>query len=201
MCTPNPLQCGGSGGCAGATAEIAYDYVKSNPVYQEKDYPYTSGNGVNYPCKLPPYPAVPSATIDGYVQLPENNYTALINAIATIGPIAVSVDASRWSPYKSGVYNACNQAKPDIDHAVVLMGYGTDPTLGDYWLVRNSWASTWGEKGYIRVARTASEETRCGVDTTPQDGTACAGDNTPVNVCGTCGIPYDSCYPTGARLV
>jgi len=87
-----------------------------------------------------------------------------------------------------------------IDHAVVLMGYGTDPTGGDYWLVRNSWAATWGEKGYIRVARTASEETRCGMDTTPQDGTACAGDNTPVNVCGTCGILYDSCFPTGARL-
>eukprot|EP00401_Gymnodinium_catenatum_P023168 CAMPEP_0117620150 /NCGR_PEP_ID=MMETSP0784-20121206/86983_1 /TAXON_ID=39447 /ORGANISM="" /LENGTH=89 /DNA_ID=CAMNT_0005424061 /DNA_START=1 /DNA_END=266 /DNA_ORIENTATION=+ len=83
----------------------------------------------------------PVATIDGYVQLPENNYTALMNAVATVGPVAVSVDASAWRSYSSGVFNGCNQANPDIDHAVILMGYGTDSETGEnYWLIRNSWS-------------------------------------------------------------
>ncbi len=55
------------------------------------------------------------------------------------------MDANVWGRYETGVFNGCNQVNPDIDHAVILDGYGTDPQLGDYWLVRNSWGSTWGE--------------------------------------------------------
>ena len=44
-----------------------------------------------------------------------------------------------------------------INHAVVLIGYGTDLATGkDYWLVRNSWGTSWGEAGYIRLLRTAA---------------------------------------------
>lgn len=199
MCAPNPNHCGGTGGCAGSTAEIAFDYVTgSNGMYQEYQYSYSSYYGSNFECTIPSS-GKPVATIDGYVQLPENNYSALMNAVATLGPIAISVDASLWSSYESGVFDGCNQKNPDIDHAVVLVGYGTDETTGqDYWLVRNSWSPGWGEKGYIKVLRTSGEETRCGIDTTPQDGTACEGDDTPVKVCGTCGILYDSAYPLNA---
>jgi cathepsin L len=141
------------------------------------------------------------ATIDGYVRLPENNYTALMNAVATVGPVAISVDASNWGGYSTGIFDGCNQKNPDINHAVVLMGYGEDHGKS-YWLVRNSWSPAWGEKGYIRVARyRKQEETRCGSDITPQDGTACAGQNDPVKVCGTCGILYDSAYPLNAKAL
>lgn len=102
--------------------------------------------------------------------------------------------------YSSGIFDGCNQENPDIDHAVVLVGYGSDNGR-DYWTVRNSWSPSWGEIGYIRVLRTEDEENRCGMDTNPQDGTACAGDDEPKRVCGTCGILYDSCYPTDATLV
>lgn len=87
-----------------------------------------------------------------------------MNAVATVGPVVISVDASTWSAYESGesiesqylyeyyniaslgIYNGCNQENPDIDHAVVLAGYGVDS--GDkYWLVRNSWSAAWGEEG------------------------------------------------------
>ncbi len=72
-----------------------------------------------------------------------------MNAISEVGPVAISVDASSWGAYESGIYNGCNQENPDIDHAVVLVGYGVDNGQ-KYWTVRNSWSPAWGEKGYIR---------------------------------------------------
>lgn len=107
--------------------------------------------------------------------------------MASVGPIAISVDASAWSHYESGVFNGCNQTNPDIDHAVQvskrgnppfflpdriglhqLVGYGTDSTFGDYWLVRNSWSPAWGEDGYIRLHR--SKAYTCGTDLHPSVG-------------------------------
>jgi len=206
-CAPNPLECGGKGNCQGATAELAFDYIANSAgLYDEFQLPYTEYYGVEAKCVLPS--DTPRATISGYVKLEENNYEQLMYAVATVGPIAVSVDASNWHSYSSGIFNGCNQTNPDINHAVVLVGYGTDYTSGqDYWLVRNSWSASWGESGYIRLLRQTrsiydddNDET-CGMDITPQDGTACAGDNNPVKVCGTCGILYDSSYPTGANTL
>jgi len=135
MCAPNPLSCGGTGGCAGSTAELAFEYVASSKgLVQEYQYPYTSYYGKDAVCSSV-YSTSPVASITGYVQLPENNYTALMNAVAQVGPIAVSVDASNWSAYKGGIFNGCNQAQPDIDHAVVLVGYGEEAG-NKYWLVR-----------------------------------------------------------------
>jgi cathepsin L len=199
MCSPNPDNCGGSGGCFGATAEIAFDYVASSKgAVQEYELGYAAYYGQNSECGVTTKNQ-PVATITGYVKLPENNYTALMNAIATVGPIAISVDASTWGAYRSGVFKGCNQENPDINHAVVLVGYGTE-NGHDYWLVRNSWSPSWGELGYIKVLRSADDEQNCGTDITPQDGTACEGDDEPVKVCGTCGILYDSSYPVGVAL-
>lgn len=81
----------------------------------------------------------------------------------------------------------------------MLVGYGTDPTLGDYWIVRNSWSTTWGEEGHIRLQR--EETPRCGWDMTPADGDACKGDGqTEQRVCGTCAMLYDVVRPLNARL-
>jgi len=118
-----------------------------------------------------------------------------MNAVATIGPIAISVDASTWHAYSSGVYNGCNQVNPEIDHAVVLVGYGSENGQ-NYWLVRNSWSASWGEAGYIKLHRGDDEQNTCGLDIKPLDGSACAGQTDPVTVCGTCGILYDTAYPT-----
>jgi len=199
MCTSNPHHCGGDGGCTGATCALAFDYVTdSDGLYQEYQYAYTSYYGTNYDCALPT--GNPVATIDGYVQLPSNNYTALMNAVAQVGPVAISVDASTWHSYDSGIFDGCNQVNPDINHGVVVVGYGTCPvTNQDYWLVRNSWSPAWGEHGYIKIARVDNEGERCGTDITPTDGIACDGDTTPVKVCGTCGILFDSVYPLNAK--
>jgi cathepsin L len=80
------------------------------------------------------------------------------------------------------------------------VGYGSENGQ-DYWLVRNSWSPTYGEQGYIRVARAANEQEKCGTDITPQDGLACNGDDTPVTVCGTCGMLFDGSYPLNAQAL
>ena len=86
------------------------------------------------------------------------------------------------------------------DHVVVLVGYGVDDETGTpYWLIRNSWSPTFGEAGYIRLLRETPENTKCGVDKTPQDGTGCDGAGTQYP-CGQCGVVFDVSYPTGAFL-
>jgi cathepsin L len=199
-CSPNPDHCGGTGNCMGATAEVAFDYVAGSAGLTESfQYGYTEYFAEESACAVPAE-AVPKATIDGYTKLTENNYDDLMNAVASVGPIAVSVDASTWSAYSSGIFDGCNQRKPDINHAVVLMGYGED-NGAKYWLIRNSWSASWGEAGYIRLARSDGEQDKCGTDTTPHDGSACDGQDEPVTVCGTCGVLYDSSYPTGANIL
>lgn len=123
-----------------------------------------------------------------------------MKAIATAGPVAISVDASKWHDYESGVFSSCSYSENmSINHAVVLVGYGTDEVDGDYWIVRNSWGTKYGENGYIRVKRDATPT--CKTDFTPLDGNGCVGFATAQKVCGQCGILSDSAYPLGVKVV
>jgi len=193
-CTPNPNQCGGTGGCGGATAELAFGWVRDHGIATNADWPYTATNGV---CNA--HPEVVTTT--SFVALPANSYSDLLNA-AAMRPVSVSVDASTWSIYKSGVYN-CTSTTLDIDHAVQVVGYGTDSTTNppkDYWIVRNSWGASWGEKGYIRLLKHSDADMKwCWPDPTPSDGSGCNGGPKVIEVCGTCGIWYDNSYPTGVK--
>jgi cathepsin L len=227
-CAPNVKQCGGEGGCTGATSVQAYDYLKRVGVVQEWSFGYASYHGELVECKLEPQAnhkpeggdanlvkgAV--ATIDGFVSLPPNNYTIMMNAVAKLGPIVISVAASGWSFYAGGVFhrNFSTAGDADINHAVVLMGYGTDEESGeDYWLIRNSWSPRWGEEGYIRLFRedpaVASSSDQCAMDVTPGDGDACRYDDNGTQVdplpsqkvCGTSGVYYMGYIPIGVRLV
>lgn len=88
--------------------------------------------------------------------LPAGNERRLKEAVAKIGPIAVAIDASHpsFQFYKGGVYYEPLCASGRMDHGVLVVGYGTDEATGmDYWLVKNSWGTEWGENGYIRMAR------------------------------------------------
>ena len=201
MCAPNPDHCGGVGGCGGSTAELAFDYLAGSAGFVEQyQYSYASYSGTNYDCSIPST-SVPKVFIDGYVRLPQNNYTAVLNAIASVGPLAINVDASNWHSYSSGIFSGCStSANVDINHVVVLVGYGEEQGV-KYWTVRNSWSPSYGEAGYIRLLRTESDDEFCGTDSTPTDGIECEGSNTPIKVCGMCGAIYDSVYPTGAHAV
>lgn len=201
-CTPNPLSCGGTGGCAGSICELGFAYIQLFGMVSEEDYPYVSGDSMQTEdCMydLNNMPAV--AGVTGYNTLPSNNQEALMEVVATVGPVTVAVDASNWSGYREGVFDGCDfDQNIGLNHAVVLVGYGTDEADGDYWLVRNSWGSGWGEDGYIKLKR--QNEAQCGVNNTPEGG-ACPGGpgNDPQKVCGQCGILYTSSIPLGAHLI
>jgi len=200
-CTPNPLSCGGTGGCMGSIAQLGYTYIQLFGHVTEEDYPYTSGTTTETgDCMYDFMNTAPAIGITGYNVLPSNDQDAVLTHLAEVGPLAVSVYASGWGSYSSGVYDGCDfDANIAMNHAVQLVGYGTDASEGDYWIVRNSWGSRWGEDGYIRLQRQSTAQ--CGTDSTPMDGSACVGGpgNDEQHVCGQCGILFDSSYPLGAH--
>jgi len=194
-CTPNPNQCGGTGGCEGATAELGFAYVANKGMASEASYPYQGTDGT---CNE----SIPkSAKITNWVVLPSNNYTAVVTAVATVAPLAITVAAGTWFDYSSGVFTGCGN-DADLDHAVQLVGYGNDQASGmDYWIVRNSWSAGWGEDGYIRIQKHSDGGSQwCNIDTSPGDGTGCQGGPSQVTVCGSCGLWYDVCYATGGSI-
>jgi len=194
-CAPNPHHCGGTGGCGGATADIAYEYVMAKGISSEQAYPYRAQTGT---CRE----IAKVAKIDSFVKVAENNYTEVLNALGNVGPLAVNVDANPWGSYSSGVFSGCQFRDIDVNHVVQAVGYGTAGGK-DYWIVRNSWGTGWGEKGYIRLERHSDGDPKkwCGPDTRPQDGTGCDGGPSPITVCGSCGIWYDASYAVGGKLV
>merc|ERR1711935_1109854 len=206
-CTPDPDDCGGTGGCKGATQQLGYNYTIAAGISAETSYPYQGVTGKCDPTKVKPV-----AGIKGYVTVTPNNYTALATAVATEGPIAITVAAGSWQLYSHGIFNGglSGSCGFELDHGVQLVGYGSTATAGrqllggggtgDYWIVRNSWGSGWGEKGYMRLARFGEGKEPCGVDKAPADGIACKGNTTQVTYCGECGILSSSSYPTGAYL-
>eukprot|EP00442_Polarella_glacialis_P035962 CAMPEP_0115123794 /NCGR_PEP_ID=MMETSP0227-20121206/47796_1 /TAXON_ID=89957 /ORGANISM="Polarella glacialis, Strain CCMP 1383" /LENGTH=395 /DNA_ID=CAMNT_0002526317 /DNA_START=35 /DNA_END=1222 /DNA_ORIENTATION=+ len=198
-CALNPLECGGTGGCGGSIPEVAFEYVQLYGMTTEWMLPYTSYFGKSDACSLHSTQTPAVIEISGYQKLPPNDYHAVMEALVNVGPLAVNVQADVWSDYHSGVFEGCsNRSDVSIDHVVQLVGYGTDCKDGDYWLVRNSWDATWGEKGYIRLRRSSKPD--CGEDTEPTQGTGCAGGPATQQVCGQCGILFDVSYPLGAKL-
>lgn len=185
-CVPNPQHCGGSGGCAGATTELAFEYVKTHGVGAAGDY-------LNQCSSTPAH-----ARIRGFVPLPRNRVEPLLHAVAHEGPVAVAVDASNWFQYHSGIFNHCAQ-DAIVNHAVILLGYGQD-AIGLSWLIRNSWGLDWGERGCMRVLRHKHDGAHCGTDRAPEEGFGCEGGPKEVQVCGMCGILSDSTYPVGVML-
>merc|ERR1712203_262503 len=125
----------------------------------------------------------------------------LMNHLANNGPLSVAVAASPWSFYGGGVFDGCDYDKNiEINHAVQLVGYGTDASEGDYWIIRNSWGPNWGENGFMRLKRESTAV--CGTDDTPLMGTGCVDDgNDVLHVCGQCGVLFDVCYPIGADYI
>ena len=116
-CIPNPNSCGGGGGCAGSTEEYGFAWAMMYGMAADSTYNYTANTGKT--CLLGKGKALAVAGISNFVKLPANDYTALMTAIATIGPVSISVDAS-WGSYEKGVYSGCSARganKTVIDHA------------------------------------------------------------------------------------
>ncbi|XP_053286125.1 procathepsin L [Pleuronectes platessa] len=148
----------GTFGCNGAWMANAYDYVVNNGLQSTSTYPYTSVD--TQPCYYDSRRAV--AHIKDYRFIPKGDEQALADAVATIGPITVAIDADHASFlfYSSGIYDEPTCNPNNLSHAVLLVGYGSDGGQ-DYWIIKNSWGSSWGEGGYMRMVRDGSNT--CGI--------------------------------------
>eukprot|EP00927_Polykrikos_kofoidii_P085025 TRINITY_DN912_c0_g1_i2.p1 TRINITY_DN912_c0_g1~~TRINITY_DN912_c0_g1_i2.p1 ORF type:complete len:399 (+),score=47.95 TRINITY_DN912_c0_g1_i2:51-1247(+) len=200
-CTPNERNCGGSGGCDGATGELAMAYALQVGVTTDEEFPYQA---VDVPC-----PAKMAAGADrgnfalsrigmtSYLQLESNMARPLMTKLVELGPIATSVAADdAWFWYFGGIMDSCDTKKPIVNHLVVLVGYGSEEkTKTKFYELQNSWGSSWGDNGFIKLKRTDEDDELCGMDDKPQEGLACEGENEPVKVCGMCGVLFDAVVP------
>lgn len=114
--------------------DYAFKFVRDHGITTEGAYPY---KGVKGTCSN----GSGAFKISGYTDV--SGCTNLANALNG-RPVSIAVDATNWSPYRSGVFNNCKAA---LNHGVLLVG-----SVGGNWLVKNSWAASWGENGYIRLA-------------------------------------------------
>lgn len=152
-------------GCEGGWMDTAIDTVSSeHGIDDEKSYPYKAYKDK---CKFNKNKSVMTALASA--RLPEGDERTLKEVVAKFGPVAVAIDASNqeFQYYESGVHysETCHSTKEDLNHGVLVVGYGTDPKLGDYWIVKNSWGLSYGDKGYIKMARNRSNN--CGIATVP----------------------------------
>ncbi|XP_072021132.1 LOW QUALITY PROTEIN: digestive cysteine proteinase 2-like [Amphiura filiformis] len=149
----------GNMGCNGGLMDQAFDYIKQYGEEKEADYPYTAEDDS---CVYDASKEVSKDT--GHVDVESGSESDLQNAVATVGPISVAIDASHSSFqfYSSGVYNEPSCSSQQLDHGVLAVGYGTEDGQ-DYWLVKNSWNTSWGDKGYIKMSR--NQNNQCGIAT------------------------------------
>jgi len=145
-------------GCNGGLMDNAFRYIKDNGgIDTETTYPYEARDDK---CR---YKKKDKGADDkGFVDIPEGQEDKLMKAVATAGPVSIAIDASHESFqfYSTGVYYDKDCSSTELDHGVLVVGYGTEDSQ-DYWLVKNSWGKTWGEEGYIKIAR--NKDNHCGV--------------------------------------
>ena len=141
------------------------DYVaKHDGLCSESNYPYTAVGGTcNTAC------GTRYADITGCYSVPANNEEALKVAVDKYGPVSIAIQANQFvfQFYSSGVFNN-DRCGTNLDHGVAIVGFGEDNGQ-PYWTVKNSWGTSWGEQGYIRLARTDStnDEGVCGLAMQP----------------------------------
>jgi len=148
----------GNQGCEGGLMDQAFEYIISNKgITTEANYPYTAMDGT---CNATAAAAV-AATISGYTDVTSGSESALISAVA-IGPVSVAIEADQacFQFYSSGILNdpSCGT---NLDHGVLAVGYDQS---GGFWIVKNSWGTSWGMNGYVEIALGMDE---CGINTEP----------------------------------
>lgn len=153
----------GNYGCAGGRIDVALLYAAFHGVHLEVDYPYAAADGAcrelrRRPLVRPPPPGTPRPV------LPSRDPTALMLQLRH-GPVGVAFAVDQaFTLYGGGVYqpSGCTY---DVDHAMLLTGYGFDRDGGGgwYWRVKNSWGEDWGEAGYARIQLTDDRNGPCGM--------------------------------------
>jgi len=146
-------------GCNGGLMDNAFKFdEKSGGLCSEEDYPYQAKQGkiCNTTCT-----DVPGSIVKSFVDVPAGDERALLSALA-MQPVSVAIQADQhpFQFYKGGVLDDDECGKhAQVDHGVLAVGYGTDlETQTPYWLVKNSWGDSWGDNGYVKIARNSTNE-------------------------------------------
>merc|ERR1712093_332796 len=173
----------GNQGCNGGLMDDGFKYIMAKGDTLESNYPYTGKTGTCQQSKTSPI----AVKITGYSDVAASNEAQLQAAVAQ-QPVSVAIEAdqSGFQFYKSGVFSGTCGAK--LDHGVLAVGYGTDSGK-DYWKIKNSWAATWGDKGYIRLARGTK-------NTTSTNGRKLLGGGGGGGKSGECGLLKQPSYPS-----
>jgi len=130
-------------GCHGGLMDNGFRYVKDHPLTNEDDYPYRAMDGS---CRNPSG----TGTVSSWTDVPAGNADQLRAALnKTVVSVAIEADRSIFQFYKTGVLTG-SEFGTHLDHGVAAVGYGNEGGK-DYFLVRNSWGSGWGDKGYIKI--------------------------------------------------
>jgi len=158
-------------GCSGGWPFWALEDIKASPyngrIATEQSYSYVASNRQ---CAFKT--ATVGAQFSNYTNYCNENTAPcteeqIQNLLMTKGPLSVCLNANPMQLYTSGVSNpsvsSCNPNS--IDHCVTMVGWGTDPsTNAKYWRIKNSWATSWGEKGFYRLIRNGSAAGACGIN-------------------------------------
>merc|ERR1719155_314966 len=142
-------------GCNGGLMDYAFSFYESTSIASESSYPYTARDGT---CKSSYTTAIPSGGVTGYTDC--SGASSLQSALQT-GPVSVAVqaDQSAFQYYSGGVLSSgCGTS---LDHGVLAAGL--DTTNG-YYLVKNSWGSSWGDNGYLKISTSGNV---CGITSQP----------------------------------
>ncbi len=160
----------GNYGCNGGLQDNAYNYYEDgNNAELESVYPYTSGTSLKKGDCAYKASSATAVTVSSYVDVTPSSPSQM-KAALTQQPLAVAIEADKmvFQTYQSGVLTD-SRCGTNLDHAVLAVGFGTENGQ-DYWLVKNSWNTTWGDKGYIKLGMDSTNGT-CGVQMDPNQPT------------------------------
>ena len=146
-------------GCNGGLEQRAFTWISENggSIMKQADYPYKGYQGT---CKSNPSKFV-DMIVTGYIKLGSSSYELepideeqIKEFLYETGPICAGINGDPLKYYSSGIFDKSSTQCPSsgINHAVTIVGYGA-ASGKDYWIVRNSWGSNWGENGYFRIVR------------------------------------------------
>ncbi len=139
-------------GCNGGLMDNAFEWISKNDgLCTESDYPYVSGNTMSSGKCMKSCSIVSGSDIQKHVDVTPRSDTALMEALAK-QPVSIAIEADQkdFQLYKSGVFTG--SCGTNIDHGVLAVGYGSINGV-DYYKVKNSWSTTWGDNGYILLGR------------------------------------------------